>query len=302
LSELWLITIDSKMPYYHVYIGLKVGEKYQSKYELDMSKETLQRTIVEPYIARKSFMCGGRIVNPLQIHTIRIAETKEPSSNVLPKIRRNPRYRESIIPSEYLLVAEVGINVTNKFFAKLQETQNRIPIRTSIALSNNVFIVHGRDLKPMKELETMLSKFGLNPIVLHEQPSGSRTIVEKLEKYSDVGYAFVILTPDDATLSNFGILANKIMTECKGKSSPSMPLETLLPMMKKQARQNVVLEFGYFMSLLTRDRVCCLYKGNVELPSDMHGIVYIPFKESVNEVRAKIVKELKAAGYEIMGK
>ena len=55
-----------------------------------------------------------------------------------------------------------------------------------------------------------------------------------------------------------------------------------------------------FMGLLGRDRVCCLYKGDVELPSDMHGIVYIPFKESVNEVRDRIIKELEEAGYEII--
>lgn len=45
--------------------------------------------------------------------------------------------------------------------------------------------------------------------------------------------------------------------------------------------------------------VCCLYKGDIELPSDMHGIVHIPFKEAANEVRDKIIKELKEAGYEI---
>jgi len=73
----------------------------------------------------------------------------------------------------------------------------------------------------------------------------------------------------------------------------------IIKLLKPRARQNVVLEFGYFMGLLGRDRVCCLYKGNVELPSDMHGIVYISFKESVTEVRNKIIKELKAAGYEI---
>jgi len=66
-----------------------------------------------------------------------------------------------------------------------------------------------------------------------------------------------------------------------------------------RARQNVILEFGYFMGLLGRNRVCCLYKGEVELPSDMSGIAYIPFKESVDEVRDKIVKELKAADYKI---
>jgi predicted nucleotide-binding protein len=59
------------------------------------------------------------------------------------------------------------------------------------------------------------------------------------------------------------------------------------------------MEFGYFWGLIGRDRVCCLYKGDVELPSDMHGIVYIPFKKSANEARDMIIKELRAAGYEI---
>jgi len=149
------------------------------------------------------------------------------------------------------------------------------PEDDSIPLSEDIFIVHGRDHKPLKELKTLLEDFGLNPIVLHEEPSGSRTIVEKLERYSDVGFTFVILTPDDI-----------------GSSSDA-------PFTSPRARQNVVLEFGYFMGMLSRDRVCCLYKGQVELPSDMHGVVYIPFEESINEVRDKIIRELEEAGYEI---
>lgn len=159
-------------------------------------------------------------------------------------------------------------------------------------LSNKVFIVHGRNHKPMKELKAMLSKFGLNPIVLHEQPSGSRTIVEKLEKYSNVGYAFVILTPDDVFIPT--VLGHEV----DKKKGTIKELHFLTSQLNRRARQNVVLEFGYFMGKLSRDRVCCLYKGDVELPSDMHGIVYIPFEESVNEVKDRIIKELKAAGYE----
>lgn len=150
---------------------------------------------------------------------------------------------------------------------------------TTTSLSKNVFIVHGKDRKPLRELKTMLSGFGLNPVVLHEQPSGSRTIVEKLEKYSDVGYAFVILTPDD-----IGYESDLFLPRVHGRP---------------RARQNVVLEFGYFIGSLGRDKVCCLYKGNIELPSDMQGIVYIPFKESVDEARDMIIKEVKAAGYTI---
>jgi len=182
--------------------------------------------------------------------------------------------------------------------------------------SSKVFIVHGRDHEPMKELKAMLSEFGLNPIVLHEQPSGSRTIVEKLERYSDVGYAFVILTPEDLG-SSFDELVEKLRDAPRVETEEDMrrikgdkislerhilfveALRRYLDFLKTRARQNVILEFGYFMGLLGRDRVCCLYKGDVELPSDMHGIVYISFKKSVSEVRDKIVKELKEAGYEI---
>jgi len=61
----------------------------------------------------------------------------------------------------------------------------------------------------------------------------------------------------------------------------------------------VILEFCYFIGLLGREKVCCLYKGNVELPSDMQGIVYVPFNESINEAKGMILKELSEAGYEI---
>ena len=164
-------------------------------------------------------------------------------------------------------------------------------------LSKNIFIVHGRDAKPVKELKTMLSDFGLNPVILHEQPSGSRTIVEKLEKYSDVGYAFVLLTPDDFGCS--GKDFRKVVIPYLGQGKWETVESIDESVFKKRARQNVVLEFGYFMGMLSRDRVCCLYNEDIELPSDMRGIVYIPFKESVRECRDKIIEELKAAGYEI---
>lgn len=182
--------------------------------------------------------------------------------------------------------------------------------------SNRVFIVHGRDYESVKELKTMLVELGLNPIVLHEQPSKGRTVVEKLEDYSDVGYAFAILTPDDGGLSSEEVM--KLFSGAVGKdkvtvddlkslfendeASAAITMIQFFSLIKQRAWQNVVMEFGYFWGLLGRDRVCCLYKGDIELPSDMHGIVYIPFKNSVNEARSMIVKELKAAGYQIEDK
>jgi len=187
--------------------------------------------------------------------------------------------------------------------------------RRKLALSKKVFIVHGRNHEPMKKLKVMLEEFGLNPIVLHEQPSASRTIVEKLEKYSDVGFAFVILTPDDLgssidewrkAVKDMPHFSREDVSKVTGSKTfiqrEMMLVEALRRyhlFLKTRARQNVVLEFGYFIGLLGRDRVCCLYKRDVELPSDMQGIVYIPFKDSVNEAREMLIKELKEAGYEI---
>jgi len=87
-------------------------------------------------------------------------------------------------------------NIKLKIYRFIEK--EKIPKKmTAPPLSKDIFLVHGRDKKSVKELKSILEELGLNPIVLHEQPSGSRTIIEKLEKYSDVGYAFVILTPDD---------------------------------------------------------------------------------------------------------
>ena len=161
-----------------------------------------------------------------------------------------------------------------------------------LALKKEIFIAHGKDLKPLNELKAMLVDFGLTPVVLSEQPSGGKTVIEKLEAYSDVGFAFVILTPDD--LGGF--------VEMGSKWSRPQRLRKFLKTAYPRPRQNVILEFGFFVGKLGRDRVACLLKKPVEQPSDMQGIVYLSFKESLSEIRAEILKELEAAGYEIAGK
>lgn len=143
-------------------------------------------------------------------------------------------------------------------------------------LSKKIFIVHGHDEQARSELALILTRLGLEPIILHEKPSEGMTLIEKLEKHSDVGFAFILLTPDDVGES----IENK-------------------DNLKPRARQNVVFEFGLFVGKIGRNRVCCLYKGNTELPSDLHGLVYLPFEKSVNEIQLDIVKELRAAGYEV---
>lgn len=142
------------------------------------------------------------------------------------------------------------------------------PQRKTTNAKKQLFIVHGRDTAPAFELQRLLEKeLKLDSILLRDEPHSGRTIIEKLEDKSNVDYAFVILTPDDV-----GALKSEKL--------------------KDRARQNVVLEWGMFAAKIGRDKVCILLKGNLELPSDMHGIGYHRFHESVEEVFLKIKKEL----------
>ena len=174
---------------------------------------------------------------------------------------------------------------------KLEKTETKKQNEPKKALhkKREIFISHGRDQKALNELRKILVEFGVTPVILSEQPSGGRTIVEKLEDYSDVGYAFIILTPDDLG----GV------TELGGVWSRPARLRKFLKTAHPRPRMNVVLEFGFFVGKLGRNRVTCLLKKPVEQPSDMQGIVYLSFKESLEEIREEIRKELEAAGYKI---
>ncbi len=138
--------------------------------------------------------------------------------------------------------------------------------------SPKIFIVHGHDGEAKAEVARFIEKLGFTPIILHEQASKGRTIIENVESNSDVGFAVVLLTPDD-----------------EGNQKGQSP--------KPRARQNVVLELGYFVGRLGRDRVCALRRGDVEIPSDFDGVVYETYDDH-GAWKSKLAKELAAAGFE----
>lgn len=295
------------MPYFHVRVTRKSNRSHDAL-ELDLSEDELHDRIVQPFLQAEAFMCGGKPILPSDVETIRINVTEESSKVLLPKIkiRRELERRKSSgivigAPSDEWYVTKEGEDVTRAFIKHPPREVEEKPKKLAETMSNNVFIVHGRDHEPMKELKAMLSEFGLSPIVLYEQAGASRTIVEKLEKYSDVGYAFVILTPDDIAGAR-----EDFMSAMEGLIEGHLDLDDVFgDEINHRARQNVILEFGYFIGKLEkdglhgRDRVCCLLKGDVESPSDMHGIVPLEFEKSISEVRNEIVRELRGAGYEI---
>ena len=141
--------------------------------------------------------------------------------------------------------------------------------------SNRVFVVHGHDELAKNQVARFLSQLGLAPVILHEQPSGGRTIVEKLEAHIDVEFAVVLLTPDDVGYSK------------------DRPEEA-----KPRARQNVILELGLFLGVLGRSRVCALYKGDMEVPSDYQGVVYVRMDDA-DGWKLLVAREMRQAGLEI---
>jgi predicted nucleotide-binding protein len=133
-----------------------------------------------------------------------------------------------------------------------------------------VFIVHGHDHGLKETVARFLSRLGLEPIILHEQPNQGRTIIEKFEHNAEVQFAVVLLTADDV-------------------GAPKKAPETV----QDRARQNVVFEFGYFVGALGRERVCGLVQSGIEIPSDVLGVVYIPVDDA-GQWRMLLIKELKA--------
>jgi predicted nucleotide-binding protein len=138
--------------------------------------------------------------------------------------------------------------------------------------TREVFVVHGHDGEAKESVARFLEKLGLDAIILHEQPNQGRTVIEKFETSSkNVAFAVVLLTPDDLGCA----------TDEPEKLEP-------------RARQNVILELGYFMGRLGRTRVCALYKGGVEQPSDFQGVVYIEL-DPAGAWRTKLAQELLGA-------
>jgi hypothetical protein len=138
--------------------------------------------------------------------------------------------------------------------------------------SNEVFIVHGRNQKVKSEVSDFLRSFRLSPIILNQEANEGMTVIEKFEKYANVGYAVVLMTDDDL-----------------GKEKSEADL-------KPRARQNVVLELGYFIAK-SRGKICILYSAGVELPSDLGGIIY----EMIDDDgiwKSALERELRKAGFD----
>lgn len=140
---------------------------------------------------------------------------------------------------------------------------------------HRVFVAHGHDDDLLKEVVFSLKALKLKPVVLRDRPGEGLTIAESVEKLSNVSFAVILLTPDD-----------------EGKDVKEEGLH------QPRVRQNVLLEWGFFIGRLGRDRVIALHRqadtGRLDLPSNYDGLRYITV-DAGGDWRRKLAEELKTA-------
>ena len=139
---------------------------------------------------------------------------------------------------------------------------------------NKVFIVHGHNEEVKLRTARFVEKLGFKAVILHEQASRGKTIIEKIEHYTDVNFAIVLYTPDDLGNTNEQAKAGEL---------------------NSRARQNVIFEHGYLMAKIGRENVVALVSDRLELPNDISGVVYV----SDANWEMDIAKEMKSTGYDV---
>lgn len=157
--------------------------------------------------------------------------------------------------------------------------QDNKAMRINNVRPNKIFIVHGHDDALKQEVARIVEKQGLDAVILSEQANHGKTIIEKFEENTDVGAAICLFTGDD-----YG----RAIKDDKGE-------ETKPANDRLRARQNVVFESGYFMGRLGREKVILIANPEIEIPSDLQGVVYTNDKSW----QIDVLKELKEIGYAI---
>ena len=274
----------SEAEYYHVRITTK-SNRENDEIKLDLSKEQLTERFLNPYKYGTNIFVNGKSIEPNDIERIKINRTNEDSSRLMLQIMAEKRANGIVVPiSNKWLVTNEGADITDVLilgpsgYKKSDHANGSNAMEVKMIPENNkIFLVHGHDEEMKQTVARTLEKLDLKPIILHEQPDRGRTIMEKFEDYSEaISFAIILLSPDD-----------------KGCEANIFPESA-----KSRARQNVILELGYFIGKLGRNKVLVLFKDEIDFehPSDFVGVLYTPFKGGWE---LEMFKELQSCGYDV---
>lgn len=266
--------------YYHVVI--KLIEKNKKDYSVTLSELDLENLddivndTVLPYLEKTEFLFDGQMLTKNHIESLKIFETNNLSQELVNIEDSKPRDFVWITSKQDVVTYDkYSKDITKQVFKKAQTNNSQKETKITHEYDKSkVFIVHGHDNEAKTEVARFIEKIGFEPIILHEQANSSKTIIEKIESYSNVGFGVVLYTACDVG----------------AKQSESSNLNN-------RARQNVVFEHGFLIGKLGRKNVCQFVKGDIETPNDISGVVYISMDSRSWQI--ELAKEMRASGYSI---
>jgi predicted nucleotide-binding protein len=242
--------------------------------EIETDKATMEVEAVDSGLLEEIHYADGaevRVNEPLGSLVIPTGLTED---GLLADAFANPQPHTQPSPQELAALAKQLLAAAEHDPPTIETRRTAKPIAKSTRPGRRIFIVHGHDDAALYAVTDFLRRLRFDPIVLRERPNKGRTIITKFREEADgVGFAIVLLTPDDLG----------------GKSGHAS---------EPRARQNVVFEFGFFVGVLGPEKVTALLKGPIEKPSDLDGVGYIQM-DTAGAWRQELARELDAAGLKI---
>jgi predicted nucleotide-binding protein len=269
------------IPKYHIY--LEYAELDKSGYRYNLTEEELQRTFTSPYMEGKPFWFQGRLLNPHKVtKTVIFWSYTSADKLKLPNqenllVAKDKKYAADAIEKGKVKGAYL---CTEKYLTKPQAVT--APSGVSGSGKRRVLVACGSDDEMKEALIWALSKLWLVPVVLCEEPGHGKKIVERFVDYVDVGFAVVLLSPDDYVYAKGAEPTKRKLKPC----------------------QDVVFELGFLLGKLGKERVLVFFreseKRDFEVNTDFEGIKTAPFDDR-DSWKLALIRELAACGYVVEG-
>jgi len=266
---------------YHVNITLKTGGR---EIELGHTESELQDRVLGPYEMARPFMVNGKTIEPGNIHKLRISRGETTVADLLAEAAEEG-HRKGIIGFDSYFAWSTCEEVTDDIV--LGPPGYKIPSakvtrgKTGRGHKLGLFVVHGDDQGLKNAVARFAEAVGLKPVTLHDRPDRGRTVIERFEQESDLGFAIMLCAADDLAGSRSAL----------GQAGSTIEKEAL----RQRARQNVIFELGYFVGKLGRSRVAIIMDEGVEFPLGLHAIIYISRDNWTTELHRALID----AGYSI---
>jgi predicted nucleotide-binding protein len=266
-------------PKYHIYVEYVEPDK--SGIRFNVPQEELVRTFSSPYTMGQPFWFLGKLLNPNKVIKVVIFWSYQTADKLkLPNQENLVAAKDKKYLIENILKGKVkgAYLCTEKFLSSTEKTT--APSKQSISGSDvrrRVFVVCGTDGEMKQAVTISLTRLKLVPIVVCEEPSQGKKIVERFQEYSDVGFAVVLLSPDD----------------CVYVKDESPTKRKLRP------RQDVIFELGFLLGKLGKNNVLVFFRecANFEIPTDFEGIKIAAF-DNRDSWKLALIRELTNCGYD----